>query len=301
MNQWERQKKEINSYNLFLAAITGSHGTKGFSDNGINLVDPFLEIRDPYEGVEAEPDFVLFNQETLLLVEVKAGRNINKRHIEQVNDYSKIGLEGAENFLADTDVENQSNLKRVESCIVYPEDIVEKCHGEWDNCSETLSKIANEVPVLTQKRGSELKFESNQKFEDEQLNEILKDGIDLPKVPRRDIFLSEGVEKESLAVSICQDIVLNNLIDRFEVNPIEIRNFYGKRSKLDLDRISRTLDYLNKIGACTYDPDDEIYRFTTHHEDKILSIESRVREEQVEEVLKDVDENQAELKDFDNS
>lgn len=296
MSEWKRQKKEINSYNLFLTAITGSNTTPGLSDHGIRLVDPFLELEDSHNDVTVDPDFTLYNKETLLLIEIKSGENISQSHITQMDRYSQVSLEAAENFLADTDVSDVSSLERVEFSIVYREDFIEQCRNEWENCAEMLVQVEDKCPVLTQKKGSRLQLNSSTSFDDTQLNEVLTDGVDLPKVPRRDILLSENAEKESLAVSICQDIALNNLVGRFAVTPIEIRNFYGQRPNLDLDRIRRTLNYLHHIGACSVE--DGEYVFTEHHEDEIIGIESNVREKRVEEALSDIEEEQAGLADF---
>ena len=301
MSEWERQKKEINSYNLFLSGIVGAHRNPGLVDHGLGLIDPFLEIYDSQNDIQADPDFSLFNGDSLLLVEVKSGENVSQDHIDQMERYDQIGLEAAEDFLGDTGVDNPSSVQRVESAIVYGQEFIENCRSEWENCREKLSELESSIPVLTQKRGGKLQLDSDTGFSDSNIHSVLSSGIKLPKVPQRDIYLSENAEKESLAVSICHDIALNNLVGRFEIEPIEIRNFFGQRPNLDIERIRRTLEYLHEIGACTFNPDNETFVFTEHHEDAIISIEEKVRSERVEETLSDENEDQLGLEDVDYS
>lgn len=299
MSEWVRQKKEINAYNVFLSSITSKYNSPGFASHEYRLVDPFVEVDDPYNNVSVEPDFALCSPDTLLLVEVKSGENVEEDHADQMKRYNQVGLEAAEAFLSNADVDY--SVSRVESCIVYDEEFLYKCREEWENCAKTLEPVESKVPVLSQKKGSTLQISGPEVFEDDQLTEILSNGIPLPKAPQRNIFLSENAEKESLAVSICHDIVLNNLVGRFSVSPVEVRNFYGKRPNLTVDRVERTLIYLNHIGACDLDEETGLFMFTEHHEDEIIGVETRVRNERVEESLSEIDEDQVSLGDIDYS
>jgi len=90
MVDWERQKKEIEAYNLFLSAFKGVTDENGFLQNGFELpgLFPTIEGRD----VEAQPDFVLYDGEILLLVEVKQGDNFEERHISQIEKFEEVYL-----------------------------------------------------------------------------------------------------------------------------------------------------------------------------------------------------------------
>ena len=85
MNEdWSRQKRELDSYNTFFSAIKGEVTGQGFHDLGYRLVGRFLHVPDSRNDVEPSPDFLLYNGESLLLVEIKSGENIANRDIEQM-------------------------------------------------------------------------------------------------------------------------------------------------------------------------------------------------------------------------
>lgn len=84
MEDWKRQKQEIDSYNLFYSAITHRSTTKGFIDFGYRLVGQFVQIDDHRNDLHPSPDFTLYDGESVLLVELKSGENINPSDINQM-------------------------------------------------------------------------------------------------------------------------------------------------------------------------------------------------------------------------
>lgn len=84
VREWARQKRKLDSYNTFFAAVKGEVTGEGLYDLGYQLVSCFQNISDSRNNVTASPDFVLFNSETLLLVEIKSGENITDRDIQQM-------------------------------------------------------------------------------------------------------------------------------------------------------------------------------------------------------------------------
>src|SRR6056297_1297490 len=102
---WSRQKAEIDSYNTFLSAYHSRASYHGFSEMGYVVSNYFPKLSDPRTGVNAEPDFTLYDGKTFILVEIKQGNNISSRHIEQMEKNNEVSIEYAEDFLKDSQVQ----------------------------------------------------------------------------------------------------------------------------------------------------------------------------------------------------
>ncbi len=281
MNEWEKQRKEINSYNTFFSAVTGRKADETFSDIEFDLVGYFMRIEDSRNDVEAEPDFVLYNGETLLLVEVKSGENISERHKGQVEAFNELSIESAEDFLKNAEY-GEAEVTNIQGCIVYDEEFLEKCEQEWENCEEELNDIKDKTAVLGQKRDSKLKLNGGEL--NGELEELLDDGIGLPKNPKTEILLSEGVEHECLAVSICHDHVLPRLKNgKVELTPAGVTNLYPSR-ETPLDHIKEVLEFLDHVGACSTNSDGE-YVFKDSNLKNIMDVISKVEEKMVSEYI----------------
>lgn len=297
--EWERQKREIDSYNIFFSAIKGEVTGQGLLKHGYRIVGRFLDIPDPYNEVEASPDFVLFDGETLLLVEVKSGENISERDREQMKECDQLGIEAAQNYLSDTDIQSKgydpNGLRYIQPCIIYYEDFIEECKT-FDGCEDALVELKEYAAVLTQDKGSVLQLEGGNVVS-EDIDDVLSDGIPLPQLPDKNVYLTEGIEKESLAVSICYDCVQNNMgKGRLTISETDIMEYYSNR-EIPMDRISDVLKFLDDVGACR-ETDDGQYEFTTGHMRNIVGIEQNFEDNLVDEWLEGEAESQKSLSDF---
>lgn len=299
MSGWERQKREIFSYNLFHSGIKWRHNTNGLRNHGFGLVGVFMRISEAKADVYPEPDFTLYDGETLLFVEIKSGNNINESDIRQMSEYSRLDLEDVENFLDNTQLSTYSSdtVESFEHCIIYFEDFIENCRDKWKNCKKQLEKLESETVVLTQQRGEALEI-SGGSFDDPDLNSIFGAGIDLPPATDKTIYLTENIEHEALSYSICNDLAINNLQDgEFTVTPTKIRSFYGR--EMSIVKVTKCLDFLNEIGACRMVPDEENkYRFDRADINEIVGVGDYLQEKSVEEYLDERDDEQSGLDDF---
>lgn len=301
MNEnWARQKRELDSYNTFFSAIKGEVTGQGFHELGYRLVGRFLRIPDPRAGVEPSPDFLLYNGETLLLVEVKSGENISKRDIKQMKDSNVLSIESTQNYLDDTEIRSHGldpdDLRYIQPCVVYYEDFIENECKPHEGCVESLNALAEEAAVLTQDKGSELKLESGDIF-DPSLEAPIIEGIDLPQIPDKNVYLTEAVEKECLAFSICHDCVLNNMgKGRIKITAADVSEFYANRA-IPFQRVSSALAFLANVGACR-SLEEGVYEFTTAHISNIMKVEHHLRERNVDEWLGDDKPGQSSLQDF---
>jgi len=90
LTEGERQRREINTYNLFYSSVT-DRAAPSLAEHGVRIPMYF-----PVIGDDARPDFVLYDGETCALVEIKSGNHINQRDIEQMRRLADIDIETAE-------------------------------------------------------------------------------------------------------------------------------------------------------------------------------------------------------------
>ena len=283
---WERQRRELDSYNTFFSAITGEVTNEGFHELGFRYVGRFQRIRDERTGVQPAPDFVLYNGRILLLAEVKSGWNINPGHVEQMEECDEVSIEAAREFLDATPIESEGldpgSLTEVQPFIVYYEDFIEECR-EQPACADALDELLEVTAVATQRKGGSLQLEGGVVYDDG-FGERLADGISLPSAPPKNVFLTEGMEPECLAFSVCYDLVLNSLgTGRVTLFPSDVANHYLNR-ELPLSRVERVLEFLNDAGACR-SLEGGGYEFTRGHLRNIVGIEEKLAEKPVDEWL----------------
>lgn len=293
----DRQLREKQTYNLFYSALT-ARASPCLADHGWRVPIAFGEINDPYAGVVARPDFVLYDGDTCLLVEIKSGDNIRDRDIDQMERCNQLTIDGVEEELEAAEVENKTpyngEVQTIDRCIVYhdiDEEWVEQCRNEWDNCQEQLERLEQEAAILTQDFGGSLRRVAGE-FNSGRLQHRFDDGVELPENPKEEFELTEQMEKEILAVAICgiwgeQAVGYD---DSVEVNVNQIRDHFSPTFNVPPTRVNRVLYYLTEIDACDH-VEDLRYEFSRDHISEVLSIIPTVRDQRVEEVLADVDED----------
>ena len=293
----ERQLREVNTYNLFFSALT-ERADPSLASSGWTMPMSFGVVEDPYNDVKAEPDFVLYDGDIVLFVEIKSGNNIENRHIDQMKRCNALSIQGIEEELTDAKVQAKTpydgSVESFDCSIVYmdiDEEYIEKCRSEWDNCAEQLEAMEEQAAVLTQDYGGALRKIAGQ-FESGRLERTFTEGISLPENPPEQFMLTEQMEKETLAIAIC-DIWGERILDtatHVETNVNEIRDFFAPKYNLPPQRVNRTLYYLTEVDACEH-IDGFKYRFNGDHISGILGIVNELRKESVEDTLADVDED----------
>lgn len=296
--QWEKQKREVDSYNVFFSAFQGRNGARSLFDLGYRLVGVFMRISDSREGVESDPDFVLYNGGTLLLVEVKSGQNINDRAIEQMEDAKQISIEAGREFLRDAEMEqyDHTDLDHIEPLIVYYGDFLEECQNS-EGCLTALNELATHAPVLSQTKGEQIELAKGE-IEDASLRNFLTDGIPLPKFSSTQIYLTDNINREILAYSISHDCVRTALSKDSEITikPEDVIERYRNR-EVPITKVNDSLRFLNGVGACTNPRGDE-YTFRRSNMSNILGVEEHLREIRVIDALEGAGIGQQSLNDF---
>lgn len=300
-SEWGRQKREILSYNVFYSALT-PRAEPCLAKFGFELPVAFPTIDDERNGIRAEPDFVLYDGETLLLVEVKSGDNIDEDHVSQMEACNNISIEAAEEFLKDADVKRRTSytgdVNTVETAISYQgihEAYIQNCRHAWPDCKEKLEDLEQHAAILAQGEGSPLRLVAGE-FKSENFNDVFGSGVSLPKNSKTEFVLTENTEVESVAVAICQIFGFRAAKGPVEVTPSDIRSYFAPRHAVRFSRIRRAAAFLNDIGACDVEAPDEVedgeYEeskliFTVDHMEEILDIERTVSETSVSDHFKE--------------
>lgn len=294
----ERQRREINTYNLFYSAVT-ARANPSLSAHGVRIPVMFPVIEDQSNSVRAEPDFVLYDGETCVLTEIKSGNNISQGHITQMEHCSSVSIETAEDALKDAKVRDKTDydgsLSAVESVIVYQdlnEEYVEEARDTSADFRTALDDITDHAVLMTQDYGGELRVLEGEFANNGSLQSVLRRGIELPQNPPDEVMLTENMEQEILAMAVC-DVWGEKAVDYengVEVTRNEVRDYFSPRHNVSLDDLTLVFEFLVEFGACDH-VEDHCYRFTRDHIDKILTVESQVMSESVADYLHGSDQS----------
>jgi hypothetical protein len=299
--QWQKQKREVDSYNVFFSAFKGRTEGRSFYDLNYRLAGMFVEITDARNDLVVEPDFVLFDGATLLLTEIKSGRNINQRDINQMESSNELSIEAAIEWLRDAELQQSgydpNGLNNIEPAIVYYNDFIEECR-ESSGCSDALDNVSECCTVLSQQKGGLLQIEENQ-LDDPDLNDLLSEGISIPTLVDKHIYLTENVNREILAYSIVHDAVLNSIGKDSEItiDSEDIINRFQHR-QISLGKLNDALVFLRQIGACVKKSDEYVFR--TSNMSNIMSVGDKLEETTVRTFLteEEPEEGQSRLGSF---
>lgn len=299
--QWNKQQREVDSYNVFFSSFKGESSTSGLFDLNYRLVGSFMTVPDNREGIEVEPDMVLFNGETLLLTEIKSGTNINQRDIKQMEKCNQVSIEAAIEFLSDAEIESSgldhNDLTNIEPIIVYWSGFIEECRDS-PGCQGALSDLSEHCTILSQEKGGQLQIEESN-ITDTELEETLSDGLKLPTLPETNFYLTENVNREILAYSIAHDCVLPNLKrdSRIELAREDVIERYRHR-EIPLSKLDDALKFLEGIGGCSQ-VSDGVYRFEKARLSNLLSVTSQLEETRVLDYIgTEEEESQTSLEEF---
>ncbi|MDL0140766.1 hypothetical protein PNP85_14800 [Halobacterium salinarum] len=278
---WSRQKGEIDAYNAFLSAYQSRNSYHGFSERGFRLTNFFPTIDNRHTDTAVEPDFSFYDGETLLLAEVKQGNNIDQRDVEQARRLDSVTIDAAEEYMENVDVGRfglSGDVYAVEPFIYYDgvdSGYVEKCRDEWENCRERLMEMKSNCPVMGREGDRRLELMVGE-FDSQELTKWLDYGIEMSETPRVTVSMTDGLEIESIAVSICNIWGQRAVSKPVTVGVSQLRSHFNYRS-LEPGRVENAFGLVDEVGAGDYDENREL-EFTPEHMPQILDIETLVSE-----------------------
>ncbi len=296
----ERQRREVNTYNLFYSAVT-ARADPPLSSRGVRIPVMFPVFDDKSEGrdIEAEPDIVLYDGSTCALCEIKSGNNIDERDIEQMAQCDQVTIETAEEELKNAQVREKTgydgSVTAVESVIVYQdmdEAYVEETQRESEDFRHALDQLTEHAVLMTQDYGDDLRKLEGEFDDDGAMQSALRAGVTLPENPPDEIMLTEGLEPEILAVAVT-DIWGEQALDYEEgvvVSREEVRDHFAPRHNVNPGDLELVFEFLTDIGACE-EVESHRYEFRRDHISEILGVEEMVMEQRVEDYFRE--DNQA--------
>lgn len=301
----ERQRREVNTYNLFYSAVT-ARADPPLSSRGVRIPMMFPVLEDESEGrdINAEPDFVLYDGSTCALCEIKSGRNINERDIKQMAQCDKVTIETAEEELKNAQIrektEYDGTVSAVESVIVYQdmdEGFVEETRRESENFRDALERLTGHAVLMTQDYGGDLRVLEGDFSADGAMQSALEAGVSLPENPPDEIMLTEGMEPEILAIAVT-GIWGEQALDHEDgvtVSREMVRDFFAPRHNVNPGDLGLVFEFLEDINACE-EVDTHRYEFRREHIPAILGIEEMVMEQRIEDYLRE--DGQATIESF---
>jgi hypothetical protein len=299
MTAGERQRREVNTYNLFYSAVT-ARADPPLSARGVRIPVMFPVFSDSSEGrdVKAKPDMVLYDGSTCMLCEIKSGNNITERDINQMEGCDRVTIETAEKELKNAQVrektEYDGSVTAVESVIVYQdmdEQYIEETRRESRSFRDALDRITKHCVLMTQDYGGNLRVLAGDFGSTGAMQSALQAGVSLPENPPDKIMLTEGMEPEILAIAVT-DIWGERALDYEDgvrVSREEIRDFFAPRHNVNPGDLDLVFELLTDIDAC-----EEIathrYEFRREHMKSILGVEEIVMEQRVEDYFREDDQ-----------
>jgi hypothetical protein len=290
LTEGERQRREINTYNLFYSSIT-DRADPSLAEHGIRIPMTFPTI-----GENAEPDFVLYDGQTCVLVEIKSGNNINDRDIRQMKLNSEVDIETLEDELRNARVRDKTGydgkVTSKETVILYhdiDEGYIEE-NEESESFRRAIEELTEHAVLMTQDYGEELRVLEGEFTDDNHLQSLLKQGVELPKNPPDEIMLPEDSGREALAMAVC-DIWGEKALDHedgVEVTREEVRNHFSPQHNISIGDLDMVFEFLDDFGACEEVDEEEnehTYRFTRQHMEAILEVEQQVMKESIRDYL----------------
>lgn len=295
----ERQRREVNTYNLFFSAVT-ARADPPLHSRGVRIPVMFPVFEDRSEGrsVKAQPDFVLYDGSTCALCEIKSGHHINERDINQMEECDEVTIEAAEEELENAQVrektEYDGTVTAVESLIVYQdmdEEYIEETRRESEDFRAALDRITDHAVLMTQDYGGDLRVLAGDFDDDGAMQSALRTGVTLPENPPDEILLTEGMEPEVLAMAVT-DIWGEQALDYedgIEVTREQVRDFFAPRHNVNPGDLGIVFEFLEDIGACDI-VGTHRYEFRREHMGAILGVEEMVMEQRVEDYLREDDQ-----------
>jgi hypothetical protein len=304
MNGWVTQKQHIKTHNLFHSAIFGEDGD-GLVDIGFRIVGEFMYVPDTRNDVDVEPPYTLLSPDTAVFFDFITPGRITDEDIDRVSKYNEIGLEAVEEHLKRTPISEDhldpNDIEWFDHCTVLREDqYIEHQSGSAEQ-REALRRLEDVSSLATVSPGTSLSLEARELRHDD-LTELLEDGIHVPKRPPNVVYLTRDVWTESLAVGVCEEILLNeDLSDGGKALDYEdVRSHFGR--DIPYEQLEDVFAYLRDIGACRKRREDGKFLFTKYKLSQIMGCRKRLQRESVEEHLYDGEDDSeddlSELSDF---
>lgn len=290
MNEWDIQEYHLETHNLFYSALFGELDP-GFVDIGYQVVGEFTRLVDKRNDTEVEPCYTIFDGDSVIFFDVLEPGDITPEEIDRISSYNQVGLEAVEDHIDNVEVSDpdldHNDIDNFDHCVICRKrQLMQQRSGTAEE-RERLEELERETCIAKVGNGEKL-TKSNGSIRASDIDQRLEDGISVPEKVSHTIHLPRRIEDESLAVAICEEIVLgSDLRDGgIELEHADIRNHFGRG--ISYDQLDDVFAYLRSKGACR--KRDECFAFTKLNLDEIMGIRSDLQETTVQAYLEGEDE-----------
>ncbi|GGO03032.1 hypothetical protein [Haloarcula pellucida] len=285
MEAWDIQEYHLETHNLLYSVIFGELET-GFVDIGYQVVGEFTRLEDQRNNTEIEPCYTIFDGNSVVFFDVLEPGDITSEEIDRISSYNQIGLEAVENHIDNVEVSDpdldHNDIENFDHCVICREEQLTQQGSGTAEQRQRLEQLEREACIASVENGESL-IKSSGSIRADNLDNILQRGVSVPNNVSHTIHLPRRVQPESLAVAICEEIVLgSDLRDGgVELEYADIRKHFGR--SISYDKLDDVFAYLRNKGACR--KRDESFAFTKYDLDDIMGIRSEVEDTSVQDHL----------------
>ncbi|MHA1720730.1 MAG: hypothetical protein ACTSWX_11095 [Promethearchaeota archaeon] len=192
-------------------------------------------------------DFLLYhkNLKISLLVEVKGENGIEENHFQQLERYSSYSKLSIEKFLQNAEIEKPT-VERIITCIAYRKDTLNNCLSS-SSCITLLDRFKQDFLVLSMNPSNFILCENPEIIDwDDNLKNLLINGISLSFTPKRRIIMTEKPGIKMLIVGI-----MDFLIEKFS-SGIKIPIYHFDKNEFIENMIHSTFSIEKLNNAILY-------------------------------------------------
>jgi hypothetical protein len=191
------------------------------------------------------PDFLFFREGYAFIVECKSGI-LTEGDAAQLKEYVSFNVRSIERTIQKS-VKERYRIYKYDVFLVLWEKIYKK---KKDEVLEIVKdNNLNSIKILTINKGGNLKIHYGSVENCQELDELLNDGIRIPKNPKNEIYITPTIPVEGIMAYLIREfsfLVAGRRYIRVTAN--EIYNDWFKSYEIKFRRIRNSLRYLEKFN-----------------------------------------------------
>jgi hypothetical protein len=229
-------KQELDQLNALYSSYKSAINVKRLDSLG------FIE-RD-FPKIEGKtPDFLFFKEGYAFIVECKSGI-LTDKDVEQLEGYLSFDVRSIERTVYRS-VRKKYPIYKYDVFLVLWEDIYEK---QKDDILKKIKNELNSLKILTIRKGGTLKIQFGTIENDQELDELLKEGVRVPYHPKNEIYITPNAPIEGIMAYLIRKFT--SLVYEKEHVKIDASEIYGdwfRSYEIKFDRVRESLQYLVEL------------------------------------------------------
>ncbi|MFC7204829.1 hypothetical protein ACFQJC_15035 [Haloferax namakaokahaiae] len=288
---WESQSQHLRTHDLFYSAVYGECDD-GLIDIGFHVAGEFTEAENKKRDARCIPSFTLYDNDNLVFVDIFEPGDVTSETIERVSNYNRLDMESVEKYLkrceftedhlTNEEIENYDHL-----FVLTKEQYSNHQAGDATQRSN-LKQLEIEGCIATISPGGELKIEKGG-LHCPPIDDALQQGVSVPEKTGKYVYITRNFYRESLAVGICEGIVMNENLTESDVklNYSDVQSHFNR--SIPFEMLEEVFEYLRSINACRVKRGDDAYTFNKYNLETVLSVRKYLASRPIDEELSDDD------------